>query len=75
MNYPSAIVIAAALIAGAMVLNSASEARHIRFEAHPRSHIVSDQSGQVWHMHDDQLRRCKVDGSAAAQAVNCSEWQ
>ena len=74
MNYPTAIVISVALIAGAAVLSSTTEANHPHAS---NSHIIAHEKGGVWHMHGDKVRHCvsEQDGSSTSKAVKCGVWQ
>ena len=72
MNYPNAIVISVALIAGAIALSSGTQARH----PHGGAHIVAHDGG-VWHMHEDKVRHCDLDQKDASTAtgLRCGDWQ
>ena len=73
MNTPSAIVISAALIAGAFVLSSGTQANHPHERA---AHIVTPDGG-VSHMHGDKVHHCDLDQKEASTStgLRCGDWQ
>jgi hypothetical protein len=73
MNYPTAIVVSAVLIAGAFALSTKTEANHPH--AHS-AHIVSHDRG-VYHMQGDKVRHCGFEqqGTETSKPMRCGAWQ
>jgi photosystem II stability/assembly factor-like uncharacterized protein len=72
MSYPTAIVLAAALIAGAVVASSRSNA-----ESSAGSVALTSSDGQtVWVAREGgEVRVCRLDSRGTAQlGILCSEW-
>ncbi len=74
MNYPTAIVISAALICGTVLLTTAGESQQTKLLPSPTI-ISSGGAGQAWvALSTDVLLHCRRNTKVSPNKIECVNW-